>query len=410
MSSYEIRLTREDDLNGLVDLHIAAFGARDNAPSDIRAFHQRMLANLLDDRRAGAPGPKSVVSTKDGKVVAMAYHDHHPFLLEGERQWGTTATLLAVHPEHRKISCSRRLLDAVVHAGTSYVAADRTNTDGRRAAMAFTPIRTYPQYSLRWFRVVSPGAGALAGLLNRTNRSNPTTVSVMQRASGLVDSALERASLSKLAIEVPASARKLTRRELTASELAEHGDSLLSNFTVRPDYTCAETNKLTWERFRNLRPEGRVDRIGVWNPSGELVGWYMLHLWESGTAECVQLVARPRQFDDVTILMLQHAKDIGAGSVHGSAAPPMIVPLSDAGASFHGRAAGFLVRTENEAIEEAFTTSRALLTGLEGEYPMQLAPRNALSGPLPRKDVRDGAELGQSPVRRWPLAEVAATF
>jgi len=379
MGTYEVRTMRLDDLDGLARLHTAAYGDRDNSVDDIHAYHVRMLENSLNDLRRGAPPNHSLVSTCDDQIVGMTYSSHNPMLLHDEQVWSTTATLLATHPDHRNPRNIKPLLEGLMEYSTDVLLADRTNSAGRKAAERATDLELFPQLSLRWMRVLHPARGLTGGLLNRTKRPPTRAVNLLRHASTAIDSMIEKAHPPLIGLEDPRIAARYTTTELTALDLVSHGDALLRrDYDLRPDITSLDRVEDAWARFRAIRPEGSVHRVAVWTREGALAGWFLLHLLPTGTAEVLQLVAPGRAAAPIVALMLHRAKELGAGSVHGTAAPSMLVVLSEAGAYFHGRGSAMLAGTKKGAIRQALVSNRAFVTGLEGEYAMHLPAGGAL--------------------------------
>lgn len=381
MNDYALRTIEKDDLNDLVALHVATYGRRDNSLAAVRLHHERLLDHVLVEPREDAPPIHAMVCTCRTKIVAMVYGAHSPMRLDNARIWATTGTLLAVHPDHRRPECTELLLRALLESDLDLFIADRTNEIARRASVRATTARVFDQYSLRWVRVLSPAVGVLGGLLNRYRRAPTRADRVLNRAMSGVDMAVDRASPQMVGVDSSRARELLTTRPLTAEHLAAHGDALMERFTLRPDLTSAELVEAAWSRFRTLRPEGRFERVGVWNSNDELVGWYVVHMLATGTAEVLQLVGRDDVIHHVITLLFDDAKRLGAGSIHGTASPTMFVPLSEAGASYHGRGSAMLIGSAHAGVLDAFAKNRALISGFEREYPMMLAPGGAVAVP-----------------------------
>ena len=228
----------------------------------------------------------------------------------------------------------------------------------------------HPQYSLRWARILRPGAALAGGIAHRTRGRGQFVGHALRVLGSAVDSAA-RVPLRRLD---PAPRRRpLTVRPLRPEHLVEHADRVLDPSVLRPDLSCAETIESQWSWLPTLRPEGEHHRIGLWNARDELVGWLLLHLWPSGTGEVVQLLCRPEHSDAAVATTIAYATELGAGSIHGRAGPSTQMALGEAGAVFHSRGAAFGLICDDRAILDQFRTGDAIVTGLEGEYPMQLA-------------------------------------
>lgn len=365
-----IRTMRHDDLDAVAELHALAFGRRDNSSQDIRSFYDVLLGRCL---RVPGGEPPSVVAECDGMVVGMVIGAPVRALLDGESVTGTAGSLLATRPGHRTPSLSRRLVDELCDRSGTFLVADRVNRDGRRAAER-SGLRFYPQYSLRWAMVLSPGRAVAAGILNRRTTVHPAVRRLMERVGGLADRAVT--STVRGIQGAPAARGSLRPRALTVRDLVEQGPGVLRDYRLTPDFSTTDTVAMSWKWLEQLRPEGRHVRTAVCRPDGEMVGWFVLHIWPTGVAEVVQLAARPEHDARVITALVHSADESGVVSLHGSVPPALILALGEAGAGFHTRSSATGIFSHDPAVHEAFESRTAYLTGLEGEYPVQLAPES----------------------------------
>jgi len=253
------------------------------------------------------------------------------------------------------------------------VFADRVNDLGRRAGAAVS-MEFYPAYSLRWGRVLRAGTGLAGGLLNRRPAMGRLSRSALAMTAKAVDAASGATGL--FARSGQKYIKATVRRPLAASELAAAGDSVIAahgpiQSLLRPDFQEELVTK-RWQLLDRLRPEGVKHHVGVWDPDGQLVGWYLLHCWPTNTAEVVDLVSTPERSHAVVAHVLDQAYDLGVGSVHGGVHPAMQFALTDAGAYFHGRASSTGLYAKCQDLHQAFRQCRAFPSALQGEYPLQV--------------------------------------
>ncbi len=360
-----------DDLEQVVDLHSVSFGHRDNPLDDVRTFYQNVFARCLDHSFGTGQAGSSLVAEHHGAIVAMLLGAPTPARLNGERITGVTASLLATRPGHTSPGLSRRLIEQQSSRFPAFLYGDRVNQDGRRVAERSSVV-FYPRYSLRWALVLSPGGAAAAALLNRRSGSGKLLERAAKSAGAMSDRLLQAPLRKALGRTVPIGS--LTSRELAPSDLVTHSDLVLDGYTLLPDFTSPEAIATSWRWLDVLRPEGRHRRVGIWTPDGQLVGWYLLHIWPTGIAEVVQLAALPRFASRVVSLLIQEAGQLGVVSLHGSMPPAMLLALGEAGAHFHSRSSAVGIASRHAEVHDAFAAGTAYLTGLEGEYPLQLAP------------------------------------
>lgn len=376
MTRSMLRRMRPDDHAQLVDLHCSAFGDRHNSVEQIRQFYRDLLTRSADADTGELSG--SLVGVDgDGseRLVAMVIAAPLELSLDDASINGYVGTLLAKRSGHPDSSIVFRLLRELFADDHDFVLADRVNRDGRRVAERVEMV-FFPQYSLRWVQVISPGRAGAAGALNRDPEMGGLRRSALSGLGKVADAATGR-FVDRLQGAATPTARGLTTCGLTAEDLVVAGEHILEGFRLRPSFASVDHIAAQWRWLDTLRSEGSIERVAIRSASGELVAWYLLHVWPSGTAEVVQLATRPSQAEHVIRLLFDHAALLGVGSLHGNAHPSLHIALAEAGALFHGRGSAFGVSTRNEQVLEAFSHGAAWLSGLEGEYPLQLARKSA---------------------------------
>ena len=372
MSRPAIRTMVVDDHAPVVDLHVSAFGDRHNPQSQISEFYRNLVTRCgVDDDNSPT---RSLVADKDDQLVAMVFGAPVALQLNDAPVTAKVATLLATRSGNGDMTLSRRLLSEFFGDAVDLVLADRANSGGRRAAersgMVF-----YPQYSLRWARVISPGRAAAAAALNRKPDVGRLGRRVLMGSARLTDAVTSRV-LERVNGTAVHNRQRVVATELSADDLAADGGKVLSDFRLRPRFASAADTAATWRSLEMLRSEGSHHRVAIRSCDGELVAWYLLHVWPSGTGEVVQFGSLPSHHAAALNILIEHAEQLQLGSLHGQAHPTLNIALSDAGAVFHGRGSSFGVYTRNPEVQEALTQSQAYITPLEGEYPLQLGRKS----------------------------------
>ena len=377
-----VRSMRVEDLEQVVDLHVASFGHRDNSLDDVKAFYQRVFLRCLDATCTGREDSPSLVAERDGVVVGMVLGATLHARLNGQPVVGTTASLLATRRGHTSPWLSRRLIETMCSRSGDLLYSDRSNSSGRRVGEA-SGMTGYPPYSLRWAIVLAPGKAAAAGVLNRRSNSGRVVAGLIRQAGSLADRTLHR-RLQKYQHHGVVK-RPLDAQPLSPSDLVAHSPRVLDGYTLTPDLSSAEMITESWRWLDLLRTEGRHDRVGVWDSRGHLVGWFLLHTWPTGVAEVVQLASTRAHADRVIAVVISEARRLGIASLHGSVPPALLLPLGEAGAYFHMRGSTVGIFSPYAEMHAAFANGTAYLTGLEGEYPLHLAPSASRSRARPSR-------------------------
>lgn len=367
-SPYSICPIGLDDVPGLTAIHIAAFGNRHNARSEVRD-HYRKIFDFVGQAPVESDRKLSLGAFKDGRLVGHVVGVPIYMQCNGQPITASVATLLAMHPEERNALVSRRLLRELFSAPVAYTYADRVNNLGRRSA-ATAGMEFFPHYSLRWARVLRVGT-ALRGAVGNRRTVGKIEDRVLRLGTSAIEHTVDRIAASRLALPKMRGG-SYERRELQAIDVVASEAELLADFTIRPDYSTPARADHQWNAVQTLRPEGTHLRRGVWSAGGNLLGWYAMHIWPSGTGEVTQLVAAQGAAKLVVAAMFDHAVELKVGSLHGRSSPNLQVALGDAGAIFHSQGAWCGVQSSQDAVNEAFRRSTALCTALEGEYPLML--------------------------------------
>jgi len=368
--SQYVRAIAYDDHEQLVDLHIAAFGNRDNSREQISHYYSQVLHHVLEDPRPGAPTNQSRCIVDNGRIVAIVIGCPVRVDYRGRSEWAVVGTLLSAWPGKVETANVGQMLVDFADGPQTMTMADRANERGRRAA-ARVEFRDYPQYSLRWGRVIHPGTGAAGALLNRKNLPRSLQRQALQIFAQSLNASAKRILASQL--DVPSPRSRIQSRSLRVSDVVDHGSTLLDGYVLRPDFSDASSIEFQWNQLDVLRPEGTMHRVAVLDSRDALVGWYLLHEWPTGTAEVVQLICAPKMASDVIAQLLRHAHDLGVGSIHGDAPSSLLLPLANAGAHFYIRGSATVVHSRDPEVHETFAAGKAFITGLEGEYPVMLA-------------------------------------
>lgn len=365
----ELRPVVADDLDRLVDLHIGAFGLAGRTPAAIRGFYRDIAPRLFDDVPPGAPEVHSLVAEREGRLDGVVFAAPRAVTLDGETRWAAVTSQLAVSEAGRTDLLGIELLRAVFAGPQDLTFADRSNPLGRQALRAAGATHR-PELSLRWSRVLRPTAAAAAGGLRRTSVGETRIGQLARRAAMSIDRALPARAAN--VIDVPEAPTRTTRVELTAAELAADAAVVLGNYRLSTS-TDAAVIEWSMNQLDRAQPHGTKSITAVRAPNGRMIGWFTLNSRADGVAEVVQLVAAPRLEHEVVAHLLHHALDREAVSLHGSVMPALMTPLGDTGAVFHTRNANFSVHSENTDILDAFAAGSVMLTGLDGEYLLDLA-------------------------------------
>ncbi|MEM7092949.1 MAG: lipid II flippase MurJ [Actinomycetota bacterium] len=361
----ELRPATVDDLGAIVELHCSTFGNRDHTVEQIAEWYDQMLFSVLSDTRTDA-----IVADGDAGISGMVMRSPLTLTIDGSPIDAAVMSMLATDRESAHPTLAGRLIQACRDGDQEITLADRITPFARRVgerhASAF-----YPEYSLRWGRVIHPQRAVRAALLDRSPAAGPVrrgAVTALSTAGALAPRKLRDM------VTLPELRSGLSSDAASADTLAEASAHLLDRYRLTPQLGSSEAITRRWDRVARRRTEGEhIHRI-VHSRSGEVVGWYWMHRWPTGTGEVLDLIAAPSLEAEVIARMLHDAAELRIGTVQGRAHPSMLLGLGECGATFHGRSSAFGIHSERGDVHDAFVTGQALVGAVEGEYPL-LLPR-----------------------------------
>lgn len=305
--------------------------------------------------------PSLVLEDEDGAVAGFYSRATRRFRFDGEPLRASITLHFFVAPEQRG-RASGALLGARLLGGRQ----DFTHTDGPTEATLrmWTALRgtVLATESLEWTRILRP----VAYWNERLARHRaPRLASAARRLAPPLDAGLTRAG----AAAVP-KARELrtTDEPLTPALMAEHLEALTSWARLRPDY---DEPYLRWlfEQLGGRRTSYGDLSARLVRRDGEPIGWHVALIPHGGTAETLQLVARPEDMSDVFDAYLAHAAQAGAVAARGRLDPAVSAAVTRE-RSILRRGNAVLLRARDPQLTLAALRGETLLSRLDANMWM----------------------------------------
>jgi hypothetical protein len=214
--------------------------------------------------------------------------------------------------------------------------------------------------SIHWTRPLRPARLALSFLRNRT--SFAPLAAVANPPSRILDALATRLPASHLFQSKPDEFADDLRAEIILAHLPEFAAG-----SLRVEYD-QRTFEWLLERARRRKGEGSLHTAVIRNKEATVIGWYLYALESDGSADVVQIVAKPSSIDRVLDHLFYRAWSQGAMAVTGRLEPRFLQALSDKYCLFHRRGPWMLVSSKRPEVVRAFQVGDAFFSRFDGEW------------------------------------------
>lgn len=353
----EIRNCSRTDLAAVAALFQKTFRNRAGpAPRSLEAY----LAEAFLDHPAYDAEIASRVHVDDtGRVTGFI--GVFPVQLEhrGRQLRGAVAGTLMVESPEREPLAGAKLLRSVVKGAQDIAISETTNLVSQRL---WGPLggKVVPLMSLDWFRVLRPGASAVALL----SEKYPSGGALLAPAARAIDSLSAKWTARSINLAEP-SPRLMSIREASDCEFATAVMELSRFFELRPRWS---ERMLEW-LLRQAAPKARygpVRQTIVRGRKGELVGCYLYHGEAGGIGRVLQFLARPSDTGEVLDNLLHEAHASSFAALRGRCSQQLMTALLTRNCIFLHRAST-VIHTSDSELQRVVETGGALVTGLAGE-------------------------------------------
>jgi predicted N-acetyltransferase YhbS len=353
-----IRHIVPDDVPGIASLFQRVFrGGQDSAPLSLQSY----LKDLYFDSPWHDETISSLVCESAGKVVGFVGTFPFPYRLNGSRIMAVLAGNLMVDPDFRNSMIAVRLMKQLFSGPQDATLTD-TATDLALKLWEKLGSVTIQQYSLQWFRLISPSRFALSTAVRGSRTLGP--VEVLSRPLwSATDAMLRLPRSSPFHIE----ASGLQEEELSNEELLNGIQALSKGRSFIPDY---DPSFLQWliTRAEEKQEFGKLRRVALYDRDHSLAGWYMYYPNRGKAGQVLQCVARPRAESEVLRHLLNDALAHGSLALIGRYDPQMVRELSLLNSVFTNRGSHVQAYSKKVELIRALQAGDAFFTRLEGEW------------------------------------------
>ncbi len=358
-----IRALTDSDLPRLNELHSRGVNTSLQQRQRGELVYQQLFPQLYeqhpwqDDRY-----PSLVAEDRTGALTGVLGVMNRPFEHNGRQVTAAISAELFVDRSSRASLAGIQLLKKFLGGPQDFSLADVANNATRQIWTRLGG-RMLPTYGLSWMAVLSP---CRFGLTLGAGRSPLARMAIP--FARMADSIARK----YMQIQSDTSLARLQSEPLTPVSFARLLPELLDQHSLRPvvDETAAAW---LWNRLNYVSPgAGPSRQTLVLSQNGEPLGWY-IYQWKPGrVARVTQLVARPDAQSEVFGHLLRILRQSNIPGAVGRLQPEFLQVLSDSGCLFRRRSRRVLIHSRNAEILDAFQSSDAFLSLLDGEGAVQL--------------------------------------
>lgn len=217
--------------------------------------------------------------------------------------------------------------------------------------------------SMRWVKLLRPGAVGLGGLAGR-RRSVATLEPLLRPVVGGGDRVAR--ALLRERIGAPASPGGYTVEPLAPAGLAAAAPELLGRLRLRPDY---REEHLAWQfsEMAKIVEQGEFRARLVRDGTGAPVGWYVYYLRPGGVSRVYDVEARQGAIDAVYSALFAEADAAGAGAIIGRLEPRLRGVMHRLGALVHNGGSLQMVHSRDKGLVDDAELGRLAISRLQGE-------------------------------------------
>ncbi len=360
MDRGRVRRFVEEDVPQVGDLHRRIFLPK-GSPPEIGAAYGRFFREVyLNNPWYDEALSPLVYEESGGKISGFLGVIPRPMRAGNRRIQAAVSSMFMVDPNHRFGLAAISLLKAHL-AGPQDLSLSDEATTASRTLWERIGGSTSLIHSLYWTRALRP-ARFLNLRLSRHKRLRLTAVAAAPLCR-LADAALARLSPGRF----PQPRARLRCQHLEVPALLECTRAFWRH-GLRPEY---DEYSLRWllDLARHSGPENFLEKVGVWNTAGNLVGWYVYCLNRERVAEVLQ-IGSERNFGQAVLDHLLHrAWRQGAVAATGRLDPNFIWNLGAAYAV--NPRYWMLVHSRNRELLDTIARGESFLTRLDGEWCLQ---------------------------------------
>jgi hypothetical protein len=350
-----IRSLRPDDLSQVVALYRSYLAWPHIADDDeLRvAFEQMFLNQPLSDPSI----PSLVIEGADGAILGFIGSLVHRMRFEERPVRLACSSSLVVSPRARQLGAGGLLLRKYLAGPQDVTITDTAGTATERIWKRLGG-SMYHLGSVNWLHPLRPVRAVAGAGLWRLGRHRWLPVARLLCAP--LDAVYSRYNNTGGTSDV----ENHVEEPLSPQLLIDHLFLGPHRFRLWPDYD-AESLGVLFDQIGCSRANGRLVKNLVRDTRGQPLGWYIASLRPSGVYYILHLAAAPGNEERLYRHVLHVAEDLDATSVAGRLEPWLLEILPRRVIMFSRLR--YLFHSRSSAICDAIGSSKALLTGLEGD-------------------------------------------
>jgi len=352
----KIRPFIKEDIPQVVNLHPRSFEDSNNPSSTY--FEEVFFNNPWFDESI----PSLVYEEDNGKITGFLGVIPRRFSFKRRAIQAAIASQLMVDPSIRSTMAGLQLIKTFLAGPQDMSIADLTTFAAREVWKVFKS-HTMWLYSMRWKRVLRSSSTRRVQSLLRKSKQPAPVVMVSRPFCFMLDAFEERIRGRRFRPKAP----QVSEVEINENTIVAHLPEFFGGQFLRPEY---DEQSLKWilKRAAAKKRFGKLQKVGVSNGVGEIIGWYIYQLNLGGNGRVLHIAARQNSVKEVLDSLFYRAWREQASVVSGRLEPFFIPSLvTESNISCHFSETCAMLHARDPELLSVVHRGDVFLTKLEGE-------------------------------------------
>jgi len=350
----KVRPLFKEDIPQLVNMHPIAFEDEDSNRPSSAYFEEIFLNNPWIHESV----PSLVYEQNNGKIAGFLGVIPRRFSFKQRTIRAAISSNFMVDPSVKNSTVGLQLFKSFISGPQDLSLADFTNTKARKIWDLYKS-QTVWIYSLRWNRAFqSHTSRHVQSFLRKWKQP------VLSRHfCSIIDAFDERIRRRYHRPEAP----QVSEVEIDENTIVALLPKFYGNQFLRPEY---DERSLIWlfKRAAAKKLLGKLQKVGVRNEAGNIIGWYIYHIIPGVRARVLQLAAKQNSVNDVLDSLFYHAWQNQANSVVGRLEPHFMNAFAvKPGLSYTLSPYWMMIHAKNSELLSVIYRGDAFFTELDGE-------------------------------------------
>jgi hypothetical protein len=359
-----VRRFEEQDIPQVANLHRRVFQTASRSSPQLETAYTSYFNSIFLNNRRGYDTLSSLVYEEENRTITgFLGVVPQPMWMHGRPILAAVSSQFIVEPSRRSTLAALELLKAYLWGPQELSFADEAGESSRKLWKGFGGSATL-LYGLYWIRILRPAQAFRSWLATRPKAA---MVAAVARPFCRIMDAIAAPAPGSPAGAVPEIGRA---EDATPEAILGCLGEFSSGRGLRPAYDNESLRRLL-ETLEKREGPGELRRRVVRDSKDKVIGWYIYHAKRGGLGEVLQLGAQDNARGQVLRHLFLDAWKHGVAALQGRLEPEFMEELDRNRCLLHHRRQWLVVHSRNPEALQAIRSGDAVLTRLEGEWPLR---------------------------------------